>query len=114
VPEVAEPEGLAAWLGSLERRGVRLLLTEPALAVRAPIDLVTLLPAARSDGAVLLVGPEGGWTVDEVALARGAGFVPWTLNPRTLRADAMALAALSVLFYAWEGDQAIASTRGEP
>jgi 16S rRNA (uracil1498-N3)-methyltransferase len=49
----------------------------------------------------VLIGPEGGWTPDEVADALAAGCVPVTLGPRTLRADAAPLVALSVLQYVW-------------
>ena len=54
-------------------------------------------PEAAPASATLLVGPEGGWTEDEVALALEAGCLPVSLGPRTLRADAAAIVALSVL-----------------
>jgi 16S rRNA (uracil1498-N3)-methyltransferase len=50
---------------------------------------------------MVLVGPEGGWTDEEVALALSAGCFPVSLGPRTLRADAAAIVALSVLQYIW-------------
>ena len=50
---------------------------------------------------MLLVGPEGGWAEDEVALAIEAGCLTLTLGPRTLRADAAAIVALSVMQYVW-------------
>jgi 16S rRNA (uracil1498-N3)-methyltransferase len=50
---------------------------------------------------LLLVGPEGGWAEAEVDLALAAGCLPLSLGPRTLRADAAPLVALSVLQYAW-------------
>jgi RsmE family RNA methyltransferase len=47
-----------------------------------------------------LIGPEGGWTPDEIDVAaRTCRLV--TLGARTLRADAMALIALSALFAHW-------------
>jgi 16S rRNA (uracil1498-N3)-methyltransferase len=45
----------------------------------------------------LLIGPEGGLTREEVALARSAGFVPVTLGPRILRTETAGLAALAIL-----------------
>jgi 16S rRNA (uracil1498-N3)-methyltransferase len=63
--------------------------------------VLSLGPDARrlaeqpGDGPVLLLsGPEGGLSPAEEALARGAGFSPVTLGPRTLRADTAPLAAL--------------------
>ena len=44
----------------------------------------------------VLSGPEGGLSQAEEALALAAGFVPWQLGPRTLRAETAALAALTL------------------
>jgi len=46
---------------------------------------------------VLLVGPEGGFTGDEVALAKTIQFQSLALGPRILRTETAAIAALSVL-----------------
>jgi 16S rRNA (uracil1498-N3)-methyltransferase len=75
---------------------VRLWLSEPA-AAGDRLDL----PTAPS-GICLAVGPEGGWTVEEVAAAREQGWQTWTLAPVTLRAEHVTLAALSVVRYAWD------------
>ncbi len=48
---------------------------------------------------VLLVGPEGGFTADELGAADRAGFIPVGLGPRTLRAETAAIAILSVVIY---------------
>lgn len=50
--------------------------------------------------AVLLVGPEGGWSRAEIELARGAGYQPWHLGELTLRAALAPTVALSQL-WAW-------------
>jgi len=97
VPPVHPPRLLADCLVAAEP-GVRLMLVEPA-AMPAGSE-GRLLPAAP-DSALLLVGPEGGWADAEVALARSAGCRPVSLGPRTLRADAAALVALSVLQHVW-------------
>jgi 16S rRNA (uracil1498-N3)-methyltransferase len=47
----------------------------------------------------LFVGPEGGFTPEEVALARRAGCHIVTLGPRLLRAETAGLAACSAIFY---------------
>jgi 16S rRNA (uracil1498-N3)-methyltransferase len=46
---------------------------------------------------LLLSGPEGGLTPDELAAATDAGFRPVTLGPRVLRAETAPLAALAFL-----------------
>lgn len=64
------------------------------------------LSGALGEGpAVILVGPEGGFTDEERAFVRGAGAVPISLGPRILRAETAALAALSA-FMAIAGDWA--------
>jgi 16S rRNA (uracil1498-N3)-methyltransferase len=51
---------------------------------------------AHADGAIA-VGPEGGFTADEMALARAAGWHPVALGPRILRTETAGLAALAAL-----------------
>lgn len=51
----------------------------------------------------LAIGPEGGWTRDEVAFAESLGFVPVSLGEGILRAETAALAALAVARYEFEG-----------
>ena len=53
--------------------------------------------------AVILTGPEGGFTEDESAFVRGSGATPVSLGPRILRAETAALAALAA-FMAIAGD----------
>jgi 16S rRNA (uracil1498-N3)-methyltransferase len=62
------------------------------------------LAAAFKEGpAVILVGPEGGFTEEERAFVRGSGATPVSLGPRILRAETAALAAISA-FMAVAGD----------
>ena len=46
-----------------------------------------------------LIGPEGGFTPDEVSLATGYDFVCIPLGPRTLKADTAVVAASAILQY---------------
>ncbi|MDI3280362.1 MAG: 16S rRNA (uracil(1498)-N(3))-methyltransferase [Bacillota bacterium] len=50
-------------------------------------------------GVVVFIGPEGGFTVEEVNAARRAGAQPVSLGPRILRAETAALAAVTAVLY---------------
>lgn len=62
-----------------------------------------LATALREGPAVILTGPEGGFTDEERAFVRGSGATPISLGPRILRAETAALAALAA-FMAIAGD----------
>jgi|YNPBryunderm2012_1023409.scaffolds.fasta_scaffold06614_3 16S rRNA (uracil1498-N3)-methyltransferase len=84
-PQVLEPRPLAEVCATAV--GVRWL------ADVAPADGGTV-PEEAGVGATVLVGPEGGFTAEEVQLVRTAGFSGLWLGPRILRAETAALAAL--------------------
>ena len=76
------------------------MLVEPSVSDAArPVRDVPAM-----DRATLLVGPEGGWAPDEVAAAVDRKAVLVTLGPRTLRADAVPIVALTALRVHWEDD----------
>jgi 16S rRNA (uracil1498-N3)-methyltransferase len=106
VPAIRDVTGIDDVL-TARREQVGLLLVEPAALPAVPVggrgdrSLEAVRDRARSAGAVVLVGPEGGWAGEEVERAIAAGCVPWTLGGLTLRADAIAVCALAVLRYAW-------------
>jgi 16S rRNA (uracil1498-N3)-methyltransferase len=53
--------------------------------------------SANVQAVTAAIGPEGGWTDEEVALALAAGWQPLCLGPRVLRVEtaAIAIAALT-------------------
>jgi 16S rRNA (uracil1498-N3)-methyltransferase len=63
--------------------------------------LLSGLNRPRPAGVRILIGPEGGFTPEEVVQAREAGFRVVSLGPRRLRVETAALAALAILQYAW-------------
>ena len=77
----------------------KLLLVEPAASTEA--RTIGSLPRDLPATATLLVGPEGGWSPQEIAAATGAGYVLITLGRRTLRADAVTVIAIGVLQHLW-------------
>ena len=55
------------------------------------------LSSRASDRLLLAIGPEGGWTDDEVALLESKGFRRYSLGPRILRTDTATIALLAKL-----------------
>jgi 16S rRNA (uracil1498-N3)-methyltransferase len=77
---------------------VRILCVEPGMAGASPRRVQDIPPPAAAD---VIIGPEGGWTADEVEAACAAGAIPVSLGGRTLRADAVPLVALTALLSTW-------------
>lgn len=104
LPPILDPVTLTDWLARNERA---FFLVEPSAAPAGTVRLRSLLGDVPPPSLALVVGPEGGWSVDEVAAAVAAGCTPVTLGPLTLRADAVALAALSILRCLWDEDHVV-------
>jgi 16S rRNA (uracil1498-N3)-methyltransferase len=60
-------------------------------------------PTLRSGSVALGIGPEGGWTDEELAAARAAGFAEASLSQNILRTETAALAAIATLQFALGG-----------
>jgi 16S rRNA (uracil1498-N3)-methyltransferase len=73
------------------------MLVEPDAA--SGLSLGEIAPPTTQ--ASIIVGPEGGWTSEEVQAVAAIGQAI-TLGRRTLRADAMALVAIAALFARWQ------------
>lgn len=69
-------------------------------AAGADAALFPSLAAGVPEGLRLLVGPEGGFTDDEVATAAAAGYRLVSLGPRRLRAETAAIAAATGIMLA--------------
>jgi 16S rRNA (uracil1498-N3)-methyltransferase len=99
VPSVREPVTLISLVERTADQGIRLALVEPSLPEGRSVD--TLRDEPRPSAALVLVGPEGGWTSTESDLLAGAGFRLVRIGPRTLRADATPVVALTLLQFIW-------------
>lgn len=98
VPPVHDVVRLDAWLRAEAPEPARLMLVEPG----APVAAVPLREIHPPAAAALIVGPEGGWTREELEAAVAAGVRLVSLGPRTLRADAVPLVALAMCEAIWE------------
>ena len=64
----------------------------------APLDLATALTRNGSPAGVeLMVGPEGGWDEEELAIARRAGVDAVRFGPRVLRTETAGLALVAAV-----------------
>ena len=57
------------------------------------------LKASPADAITVTIGPEGGFSPEEVAAARAHGFIPVSLGPQVLKTETAALAALAIIQY---------------
>jgi 16S rRNA (uracil1498-N3)-methyltransferase len=94
VPDVSAPLGFA---DALPGDTPAIVLVEPSAEAHAQrLRDLAVQPRTR-----LFIGPEGGWTPEELRLATSAGAALVTLGAETLRADAAPLVAVTALRTQW-------------
>ncbi len=91
LPLLHAPQEFTEWVAQVQSDCLLLLHQDASRS----------LPADRPGSCALLSGPEGGFSNQEIALAKDRGFYGWSLCPRTLRAETAPAAALTVLQYLW-------------
>jgi 16S rRNA (uracil1498-N3)-methyltransferase len=99
LPEVKGPLTFDNWLNE-PLPALSLMMVEPAQSMQAQ-SFAALQQLRPPPDAALIVGPEGGWSEPELSLAQAHGVRLITMGSRTLRADAVPVAAISVLLYVW-------------
>jgi 16S rRNA (uracil1498-N3)-methyltransferase len=100
IPEIADPAQLAAALAA-EAAPLRILLseTEQTLTLASALGAPRLASETWDRSATTLaiaIGPEGGWTPEEMSLFTQHAWTPVTLGPRILRAETAAIAAIAI------------------
>ena len=90
-PEIAAPVELPEALGLPGAVRIVLAESEEKALLR---DVLESLP--QEADIVLAVGPEGGWTVDELQSFHQAGWTPASLGRTVLRAETAAIAATAI------------------
>lgn len=94
-PDLSPPLAFSQALeDAASRPGLRIIPAEHG--VHPPLDR-SLSQETPAETVSLLVGPEGGWTAEELDLALQSGFRPVSLGPRILRTVTAALASLVAL-----------------
>lgn len=82
-PDIAAPESLTDFLAASDPEAVRLIFHPTADGV----GLSGIRIPEGSRRLTVLIGPEAGFSDEEVALARGVGFQPVSLGERILRTE---------------------------
>jgi 16S rRNA (uracil1498-N3)-methyltransferase len=93
VPEVLPIMTVEQWLEHTRDCDLRLVLhhrTERSLGAME-----------KPDNVALMIGPEGGLTAGEIALAEKEGFMPVALGPRVLRTETAPVAAMALCQWLW-------------
>jgi 16S rRNA (uracil1498-N3)-methyltransferase len=93
---LARPDSAFAF----RKDGLRVMLSERATG--SPLRRV--LQGHSATKAILAIGPEGGWTDAEIAVAQSCGFVEASLGRLILRTETAVVTALASLNYALGGD----------
>jgi len=89
-PEITAPIKLSEAMNLSQPRRIVLAESEEQTLLR------DLLPSDTSDATALAIGPEGGWTDDEVQAFQQAGWISASLGNTILRAETAAIAALAI------------------
>ena len=95
VPVIAAMQDLAKLLTSVTKDTEIIILYEG----QTPLGLKQALEARQASCYLLVIGPEGGFSNREVALAEEKGACLVTMGPRILRTETAAVAALTAVMY---------------
>jgi 16S rRNA (uracil1498-N3)-methyltransferase len=97
LPEIGEPLDLQRAIRQLDPARLLVFCDEGA-EQPDPVAALTAVRASRPSSVAVLIGPEGGFAVEErSALLRRPNVVRLLLGPRIMRADTAAVAALSLV-----------------
>lgn len=93
LPQLDEPKKLEAVLTEPKEQATRIVLAPEGAASLTELDR----PAALE----VLIGPEGGLSDEEIAMAIQCGFTPVRMGPRILRTETAGLALLAAAQTLW-------------
>jgi 16S rRNA (uracil1498-N3)-methyltransferase len=96
-PEIYMPSKPKEALGACH--GLRVVLAES----ENDVQLREVLQPERADEVALAIGPEGGWTEEELKLFHHGGWISASLGPTILRAETAAIAATAIVISELQG-----------
>ncbi len=100
VPDIAPPVSFHDYIASFQKGDLNLLLYEGEKK-RGIKEVIrgAMEAACGVKSIILLIGPEGGFSNEEVEMAEEAGFTPVSLGSHILRTETAPIVALSILQY---------------
>ena len=102
LPEIASPLSFDALLHASPSHALKLICSEREHS----IHLKTFAEDSPSLDAVwIAVGPEGGFSSQEIEHARAAGYTPVSLGPAVLRAETAGISAVALCQFLWRDIQ---------
>lgn len=97
IPKIEPLQDYYEMLQNISQDFLRLILWEKEGA-----RLKEVLEGSKEERKIFfIIGPEGGFSQEEVGLAKENGFIPVTLGKRILRSETASLCLLSILQYEW-------------
>lgn len=98
LPEICPPVSFSEAVAQMKQKELAFVCYEN----ERELTLKSLLSEEPPSSCAFFVGPEGGLSAKEIALADEAGLCRVTLGSRILRAQTAAPCVLSMLLYCWE------------
>ncbi len=99
LPKLSEAQQFEAYLTQLKNFSLRLLLSPRAETQHIK---TVLQETCKTDAVAVFVGPEGGFSDQEITAAIGSGCIPVTLGANVLRTETAAIAAVAVTAYEYQ------------
>ena len=100
IPRVQEPMSFKEAIACCKDMEIKLIPYELAEGMKATREIFSSLTAGQD--IALFIGPEGGFDVQEISLAKEAGVVPITLGKRILRTETAGFTVLAWIMYQLE------------
>ncbi len=102
VPKIFAPTDFRQCLTDMDSGGLRYLCAARTDRLHLLAHLQTHLVSAHSPAVTVAIGPEGGWTPDEITVASAQGYEVVSLGAAVLRAVTAPITALTLITAARE------------
>ena len=92
LPIIMQPQTFQSWLKSVD---------EDVCLVLHPYDVETFAVSAQAKRIVVAIGPEGGFSEQEIRQLLDNHFAAMTIGPRILRSETATISALTLIQHRW-------------